>query len=130
MHTRSIPNDSDVTVYGVTFHGIEDLLNHAINKQPKDGVYVGEVSKHYPCFDSSDYAYETRFYWNIFFAKSPDELKRKQEKLENEVETRLNYRKLSDATPADVMPVIYYEGDTNDPLWLPVCPEISFDEAL
>ena len=40
--------------------------------------YVGKDAKLYPCFDSEDYTSEDRFFWNIVFARTKEELKRKR----------------------------------------------------
>lgn len=35
------------------------------------GLHILEIYEGYPCFDSSDYAYEDRFYQNFFFSDKP-----------------------------------------------------------
>jgi len=35
------------------------------------GIHVLEIYERYPCFDSSDYAYEDRFFRNFFFSIEP-----------------------------------------------------------
>lgn len=53
-------NNETIMVLGTSFNGVKDMIIHARDRKPKNGVYVGEDSKLYPCFDSSDYAYGDR----------------------------------------------------------------------
>ena len=40
-----------------------------------ENIYVLRDSERYPCFDSSDYAYEDRFYRYYYFCRSLEEVK-------------------------------------------------------
>lgn len=55
-----------ITIFDVEFNGIEEIKEYALKGVAKDGVYVAEDSQSYPCFDSSDFAYENRSFWNLF----------------------------------------------------------------
>ena len=70
-------------VYGVCFSGVSELKKVALSGNPKNGVYVGVQMERYPCFDSSDYAYENRYYTHFVFAHSQEELKLKLDVLNN-----------------------------------------------
>lgn len=72
-----LANYSKITVYGVPFLGVEELIYHFLEGEPKNGVYVGGEREAYPCFGSEDWQYENRFYWNFVFARDPEELKAK-----------------------------------------------------
>ena len=85
------------------------MIEHARKRIPKDGVYVGEDSELYPCFDSEDYMYENRYFTNLVFAKSPDELDRKMRILTQMSQLSSNYNKLT----AELHPMAYWEGDTH-----------------
>ncbi len=57
---------------GRVFLGLEDLKRAAFDKYSKNyrmkaSPYVVIVDKHYPCFDSEDYANENRSYQNYYF---------------------------------------------------------------
>ena len=63
---------------GRVFHGLEDLIQYStdkdcakFNKPP----YVVRKWESYPCFDSSDYAEESRFYQAYFLTKDIDKAK-------------------------------------------------------
>ena len=73
----------------------------------ENGVYVGKDAKLYPCFDSEDYASEDRFFWNIVFARSKEELDRKLVELKS-ISPQTNYNKFSETLD----PMIYWGGDS------------------
>jgi len=105
---KTIRNTDLIRVYGVTFENIREVIRYAVKAEPKDGVYVGEDSKLYPCFDSYDYASENRFYWNFVFATSKEELEKKLALLKNSDVVGTNYNKFT----ADLAPMAYWGGDT------------------
>ena len=69
--------------------------------------YVGKDAKLYPCFDSEDYTSEDRFFWNIVFARSKEELDRKLVELKS-VSPQNNYNKFSETLAL----MIYWGGDS------------------
>lgn len=99
-----------INAFGVSFKDISEAIAYAIEGKPKDGVYVGEDSQRYPCFDFEDYATEDRHYWNLVFATSQSELDEKLKKLKEMEVLGINYNKLTD----DLAPMAYWEGDSND----------------
>lgn len=110
---KRLKNNETIEVLGASFNGVKDMIEHARKKTPKDGVYVGEDSKLYPCFDSSDYLYENRHFTNLVFAKSQDELDKKLGILNQMSQLSCNYNKLT----IELHPMAYWEGDTcNDVL--------------
>lgn len=106
-----IAHNKTIKVFGVTFHGIEEVIEYARKGIPKEGVYVGKDFERYPCFDSSDYAYENRYYWNFVFAQSEEELKKKVNTLILR-KPEANYKKLTD----ELAPMVYWEGDPYYPM--------------
>ena len=104
---KTIKNTNSFYVLGVKFENIQEAIEYAINERDKNGVYVGEDAKLYPCFDSEDYASEDRFFWNIVFARSEEELNRKLVELKN-VSPQTNYNKFSEA----LAPMVHWEGDS------------------
>lgn len=96
-----------IHVLGVTFKNINEVIDYALEGVAKDGVYVGKDAELYPCFDSEDYASEDRFFWNIVFARSKEDLDRKLVELKS-VSPQTNHNKFSEA----LAPMVYWEGDS------------------
>ena len=109
---KVVSNDSIIIIYGVEFYGVEELLKYARNKEPKDGVYIEMDSERYPCFDSSDYAYEDRSYCNFVFGRSKGEVMEKMKKLVCRRPHDGIYCKLT----RELAPMIYWRGDKYYPL--------------
>lgn len=128
MNKKEVDNNRNITIYGVTFHGINDLKEHALHK-PKEGVYVGEDSLHYPCFDSFDSAYDNRRYWNFVFAKSEEELRKKLEILKN-ISGEVNYYKLSLHIAEEIGPMIYFGGSNDMPMVVTECEDLIIPEKI
>ena len=103
---KTYRNDEPIEVLGVTFQGVKDMISRAHARQPKGGVYVGVDARLYPCFDSSDYMYEDRYYTNIVFAQSQEELDAKMQQLKD-IPEKGNYNKMTD----ELRPMAYWEGD-------------------
>ena len=104
---KKYKNNETIEVLGASFNGVKDMIAHARKRIPKDGVYVGEDSQRYPCFDSEDYMYENRYFTNLVFAKSLEEIDEKLRIL-NQVERYGNYNKLT----VELHPMAYWQGDT------------------
>lgn len=105
---KRFKNNETIEVLGASFNGVKDMIEHARKRIPKDGVYVGEDSQHYPCFDSEDYMYENRYFTNLVFAKSSNDLDKKLDILERMGQLSSNYNKLT----VELHPMAYWEGDT------------------
>lgn len=103
-----------ITVLGVTFDGVEDIIHHAIKGTDKDGVYVGEDSERYPCFDSDDYATEDRFYWNFVFSTSKEEMLEKLSALKKMSQLQIDYNKLT----SQFHPMAYWGGEAFKKVYL------------
>lgn len=71
---KRLKNNETIEVLGASFNGVKDMIEHARMRMPKDGVYVGEDSQLYPCFDSEDYMSENRYFTNLVFAHSLEEI--------------------------------------------------------
>ena len=104
---KKFKNNETIVVLGASFNGVKEMIEHARKRMPKDGVYVGEDSQLYPCFDSEDYMYEDRYYTNLVFAKSLEEIEEKLRILK-QVERYGNYNKLN----RELHPMVYWQGDT------------------
>ena len=73
-----------------------------------------EDSEHYPCFDSSDYAYENRYYCNFIFSRDKDELVKKLKELKAMRQLSSNYNKFTQI----FHPMAYWEGDTHHDVYV------------
>ena len=104
---KTIKNTDSFNVLGVKFVNVTEAILYAIKGWAKNGIYVGKDAKLYPCFDSEDYASEDRFFWNIVFARSKEELDRKLVELKS-VSPQSDYNKFSEA----LAPMIYWAGDS------------------
>lgn len=122
MTIKEVKNNQTIVIYGVMFHGFEEIRECAVSHKPKDGVYVGCDEERYPCFDSYDYANEDRSYWNFVFAQSLDELIRKLNLL-NECRTDSNYCKLTTDISDELLPMVYFEGSSFHPLKVTECKD-------
>lgn len=85
---------------------MQEAIAYAIEGLTKNGVYVGKDTELYPCFDSEDYASEDRYFWNIVFASSKEELNIKLAELKS-ISPQTNYNKFSET----LAPMIYWGGD-------------------
>lgn len=78
---------------------------------PVQGVHVLEIYERYPCFDSSDYACEDRYFTNYFFSTEP---------FTNAMVTSLallRYHGDSRPDPADIpdgLVHLYYKGEGDE----------------
>lgn len=104
---KTIKNTNSFYILGVKFENVQEAIEYAINERDKNGVYVGEDAERYPCFDFEDYASEDRFFWNIVFARSKEELNKKLVELKS-VSPQTNYNKFSEI----LTPMVYWEGDS------------------
>lgn len=113
----------DVEILGLVFHGLKDISEHVkmslyrsclpglADARDNDGcnVYVGELWMPYPCFDASDYATENMSYQNFVFRNRPiteDDLKAL-----SDLPTFGNEYRVYERVPAEMRPLVYYEGD-------------------
>lgn len=112
-----------IEVYGVCFSGVSELKKVTLSGNPKNAVYVGVQMERYPCFDSFDYAYENRYYTHFVFARSKEELELKLDVLNNPEK----YKGI-DKRRTILAPMVYWNGDIDDPMVVPECDEILVHE--
>lgn len=129
LHTVSI-NDT-VEIFGYKFHSLTEIRDavgysstssswkgdkpYIITDAPKTripGLHVLEIYQRYPCFDSSDYAYEDRFYRNYFFLEKPFTKADIIRLAEMKRVGNLEY--IADEMPEQALPSVYYVGEGND----------------
>lgn len=135
----NVPVDSDVLILGHTFSGLDDIrkaveVSAAIEtglsgnrhirrfepQKPVPGIHVAELYDPYPCFDSDDYASESREYLNFFFSTKPF-----TDAAINglaQIKHRRNSCMVTEEIPASALPAAYYAGDGNSMLIATVEP--------
>lgn len=115
----------EVKILGHTFHGLNDIMDYVemslndksssegkvYSRTPKKegDVHVGEVWASYPCFDSEDYANETRTYQN-YIVRSKPIVNEDLQKLKA-LPSGINYERVSENVPLSMLPMVYYKGD-------------------
>lgn len=96
----------DFQMFGRTLHGLNGILEQ---QEKSEGLYVGQLLEHYPCFDSEDYATENRYYQNYIIRENPiteNEMQRFKE-----LPSCYNYKKINERVALDMLPMVYYDGD-------------------
>ena len=114
-------NDRVIKVYGVCFHGVEELKRVALSRKPKGGVYVGMRQERYPCFDSYDYASEDRYYTHFVFARNAEVLEHRLRILHGMAGTSVDGN-------GELGPTVYWAGDTHHPMQIMECDDIVIQE--
>lgn len=101
--------DEGFELGGYVYRGIRDLKMQCQNR--KHPNFIFQESERFPCFDSSDYAYENRYYRNFWVCRSEAE-KRRKEKFVNEYPVRkLNCCYVSEDMPLELRPMVYYRDE-------------------
>lgn len=114
----------DFTIGKYTFHGLDDLKSRICLSAPSSvdkirfftdedishAPFVGELYERYPCFDSEDYASENRYYLN-YIIRDTAITKNDLQKL-NALTGRHNCQKLTEKTPSNMLPMVYYDGES------------------
>lgn len=117
-----------VEILGHVFGGVEDIEDsvgihcriaenwggcHDIWRsdpaRPVPGIYVARLYDRYPCFDSYDYASETRNYCNYFFSETPfsdSDLERL-----SGMSHKGNSRLVHEGMAEEAVPAVYRDGD-------------------
>lgn len=94
-----MPKDTALTFNGKVYKGIEAI------KQADGNGTVFSVCRLFPCFDSSDYAYENRYYRNYWFCGQDSSARA----IVQSLEARGNHCYISEHLPKEVIPMVYYE---------------------
>lgn len=116
------PIATKVNICGHTFDGLEEIqrlteisgtgyLNQYITKKDIgcEDVHVGQIYQRYPCFDSSDYAYENRYYQNYLIRKEAISEQDVYKALA--MKSQGNEKRVHELTPAKMLPMVYYKGE-------------------
>lgn len=94
-----MPKDTALTFNGKVYKGIEAI------KQADGKGTVFSVCRLFPCFDSSDYAYENRYYRNYWFCGQDSPARA----IVQSLESRCNYCCIGEHLPKEALPMVYYE---------------------
>lgn len=114
----------EFTIGKYTFHGLDDLkskvclsasacvekIRFVNDKEYSHAPYVGELYERYPCFDSEDYANEDRFFLNLIIRDTV--ITRDDLEKFNTLSGRGNSLKLTEQTPSNMLPMVYYDGES------------------
>lgn len=116
MDLRQIPSDCTLSICGVVFEGIDAIKDYWRNQTDSSQPYIIERSQRFPCFDSSDYAYENRYFWNFLICHSKEDADKKAKSMEQLKVVGGNFRLVSENLPADMRPMVYYEDESTSML--------------
>ncbi len=111
VEVSSPPAQFDIRSNGEKVVWKEPSISKREPKQRIPGLHVLEIYEPYPCFDSSDFAYEDRCYSNFFFSKKP--FTPEEIKIITELDRRGNLKFITDEMPEAALPSAYYEGEGN-----------------
>jgi len=93
----------------IPYSGDKPYITTNAPKTRIPGIHVLEVYERYPCFDSSDYAYEDRYYRSFFF--STVSFTRQQVDNIAKLHTHSNGTIKPENIAAIGLPHLYYVGD-------------------
>lgn len=99
-----LPWNAEIVVDGRVYRGIDSLKEYA--KKTDSPVLCR--SQRFPCFDSSDYMYENRYYRNFWFCKQDPVMSELISSLE---EPRCNYCFLKENLRKEALPMVYYKDE-------------------
>lgn len=111
MVLRQIPSTCTLTICGVVFDGIDDILDYWRNQTDNSHPYIIDRSQRFPCFDSEDYATERRFYRNFLICHSKQEADKKFKGMQQQQASN-NYCLVNKNLSADMRPMLYYMDES------------------
>lgn len=116
MDFGRLPADCTLSIFGKIFEGIETIKDYWRNQTDSSRPYIIERSERFPCFDSSDYAYENRYFWNFLICRSKREADRKAKDLAQLQVVGGNFRLVSENLPTNMRPMVYFEDESTSML--------------
>lgn len=96
-----MPKDAALTFNGQVYKGIE-----AIKQADGNGIVFSSCQL-FPCFDSSDYAYENRYFRNYWFCGQDPSARAVVQSLE----AKGNHCCIGEHLPKEALPMVYYEDE-------------------
>lgn len=111
MKTMTLPKWCTLTVGGMVFEGIDEILNYVYTQTESSQPYIIERSQRFPCFDYEDFANENRYFRNFLFCCSKEEAKEKTMKMKLLSEGE-NFNLVNNDLPTDMRPMVYYQDES------------------
>lgn len=125
---QCLPKDSRMRIDRCWYNGLEDIEAQVeMSGNPKHSffrwnrreeykpdplrLHVGNIWESYPMFDSSD-ASDGRSYNNYVFAKTPL-VDKMMELYCCRIDTHFNFCMVHEDIPVDLLPILYYDGDSD-----------------
>lgn len=104
-HIISLPIEAELVVKGVHYKGIEEI--EAASRNPD--LPVSNRCYRFPCFDSSDYECENRYFNNYFFCSKNSKEWEVVMSLDNN-----NYNECfaTEFLPKEALPMVYYSDES------------------
>ncbi|WP_195660086.1 hypothetical protein [Bacteroides nordii] len=96
--------DAEIVVNSHVYRGIFDLKSQGRNSDSS----VSSRCQLFPCFDSSDYMYENRYYRNFWFCMQDSE---EWKTISTLKEPSGEYCFLNEALPSEALPMVYYKDE-------------------
>ncbi len=110
MSLLQLPSDCTLSVSGVVFKGVDAILDYVRTQTDSARPYIIERSQRFPCFDSSDYAYENRYYRNFLICQSKQEADIKVVYMK-QLKEESNFRLANKSLPANMRPMVYFKDE-------------------
>lgn len=104
--------DKSIEINGYVYHDIKDLLR--LSQSKKQPNVILERKRLFPCFDSSDYAHENRYFRNFLFCVSQEEADNKRDAFNAYEEKRSNFCFVDEDLPEELRPMIYYADESTE----------------
>mgnify|MGYP005917180747 CR=1 FL=1 len=105
-----LPRNAELSVGSHIYKGVDDLKSR--NKIPGAGVNSRMLL--FPCFDSSDYAYENRYYYNFWFCEKQSE---EWQAVCDLIVPLGEYCFINKNLSLDTLPLVYYKDDSKTMLY-------------
>lgn len=110
LNILSLPVGCTLSVGGMVFEGIEGIMDYVRTQTEGSSPYIVERSQRFPCFDSSDYAYENRYFRNFLICHSKQEADIKAKKM-TQLREGGNFCLVNNNLSADMRPMLYYQDE-------------------
>lgn len=110
MSLLRLPSVCTLSVGSVVFEGVDAILDYVRTQTDSAKPYIIEWSQRFPCFDSSDYAYENRYFRNFLICQSKQEADMKVAYMK-QLEEESNFCLANKSLPANMRPMVYFQDE-------------------
>lgn len=111
MDLRKIPSDCTLSICGLVFDGIDEIIDYWRNQTDNSQPYIIERCQRFPCFDAEDYATERRFFRNFLICHSKEEADKKAKSMERLQESS-NFCLVNNDLSEWMRPMLYFEDES------------------